>query len=308
MVTKYNIGCATDRNYAQHLGIMIYSLMSNTPSPELFDVYVVDGGILPGDIKRFQKIEAKFGCNIKFLKPDRSYFEKLKVYEIYSEATYYRYFLLDTLPIDKMLYLDCDMVVEGDVTELYNTDQKGNVVSAVVEVLCPIPFLKRLKIDKMFNAGMLLVDCKKWQEYKISQKAFQFQLDFEDTIEYPDQESLNVVLKDSWQIASGKWNVIARLGLAKIGIGRPDYRYYPKSEVLKDYENPKIIHYANRLFKPWFWLDPSPFKKNYLHYKKLSPWNDVPFPDKSLKGALGRTQYYFSFVSKYVKRNYLKKK
>src|SRR5882724_4288394 len=140
MITRYNIGCSTDKNYAQHLGITIYSLLMNTASPELFDIYIVDGGILPEDIKRFEQTANKFGCKLHFLKPDRKYFDKLKVYE-YGEATYYRYFLLDTLPVDKVLFLDSDMVVEGDVTELYNTDQNGNIISAVYEVLCPVKHL-----------------------------------------------------------------------------------------------------------------------------------------------------------------------
>jgi lipopolysaccharide biosynthesis glycosyltransferase len=303
MSTRYNIGCATDQNYAQHLGIMIYSLMLNTASPKLFDIYIVDGGILPEDIKRFEQIEAKFGCKLVFLKPDRKYFEKLKVFEIYSEATYYRYFLLDTLPVEKMLFLDCDMVIEGDVTELYNTDQQGNILSAVYEVLCPVKHLEKINLTKSFNAGMMLIDCKKWQEQQISQKAYQYQIDNEHLLEYPDQDSLNIILKDSWQIVPYRWNAIARLGLVKLGIGKADFRFFSKEEIFKEYNNPKIIHYANRLFKPWFWLDPSPFKKNYLHYKKLSPWSDIPFKDKSFTGVVKRIQYYFTFVFKYLKRN-----
>jgi lipopolysaccharide biosynthesis glycosyltransferase len=309
MSKRYNIGCATDKNYAQHLGIMIYSLLTNTATPELFDIYIVDGGILSEDIDRFKQVEKKFGCKLFFLKPDRTYFEKLKVFDSYGEATYYRFFLLDTIQVDKLLFLDCDMVVEGDVTELYNTDQQGNIISAVHEVLSLPQHLAKFNLTKSFNAGMMLINCKKWQESKISQKAFEFTAEFPHLLEYADQDSLNVVLKDSWQmLPSHKWNVIARLGLAKIGIGHPDYTYYSKEEIFKDYDDPKIIHYANRLFKPWFWLDPSPFKKNYLHYKKLSPWKDVPFKDKSVIGAMKRIQYYFTFVFKYLKRNYSFKK
>ncbi len=303
MTTRYNIGCATDKNYAQHLGIMLYSLMTNTKYSELFDIYIVDGGILPEDINRFKRVATKFGCKLHFLKPDRTYFEKLKIFEIYSEATYYRYFLLDTLSIDKMLYLDCDMIIEGDVTELYNINQEGNIISASYEVLCPVKHLEKINLTKSFNAGMMLINCKKWQEDKISQKAYQYQIDNEYLLEYPDQDSLNIILQDTWQIVPYRWNVIARLGLVKYGIGNADFRFYSKEEILKEYNNPQIIHYANRLFKPWFWLDPSPFKKNYLHYKKLSPWSDVPFSDQSFMGVLKRIQYYFSFVFKYLKRN-----
>lgn len=303
MTTRYNIGCATDKNYAQHLGIMIYSLMLNTKYPELFDIYIVDGGILPEDIKRFEQVATKFGCKLHFLKPDRTYFEKLKVFEIYSEATYYRYFLFDTTLVDKMLFLDCDMIIEGDVIELYNTNQEGNILSACYEILCPIKHLEKIKLTKSFNAGMLLIDCKKWQENKISQKAYQYQIENEHLLEYPDQDSLNIILQDTWQIVPYRWNAIARLGLIKYGIGKGDFRFYSKEEIFKEYNNPKIIHYANRLFKPWFWLDPSPYKKNYIHYKDLSPWKDIPFPDKSVMGVIKRVQYYFSFVFKYLKRN-----
>lgn len=305
MSTRYNIGCATDKNYAQHLGIMIYSLMTNTKSPELFDIYIVDGGILPEDIQRFESIAQKFGCKLFFLKPDRKYFDKLKVYEIYSEATYYRYFLIDTTTVEKMLFLDCDMVIEGDVIELYETDQQGNVISAVFEALCPLSHLEKIKLNKSFNAGMFLVNCKKWQQEQISQKAYQYQLENEKLLEYPDQDSLNIILQNSWQMVPYKWNVIARLGLVKWGIGKADYRIIPKEELFENYYNPKIIHYANRLFKPWFWLDPSPYKKNYIKYKNLSPWKEIPFPDKSISGVLNRIAYYFSFVFKYIKRNKL---
>ena len=78
-----------------------------------------------------------------------------------------------------------------------------------------------------------------------------------------------------------------------------------KKELFENYYNPKIIHYANRLFKPWFWLDPSPYKKNYIHYKNLSPWKEIPFPDQSISGVFKRIGYYFSFVFKYIKRNKL---
>lgn len=304
MVTRYNIGCASDKNYAQHLGVMMFSLLSNTKAPDKFDFYIVDGGILPEDIKRFEQIKKQFNCNMSFIKPDRKYFEKLKVYEIYSEATYYRYFLMDTTVVEKMLFLDCDMIVEGDVIELYETNLNGNVLSAVFEVLLPKTHLEKLKLDRYFNAGLFLVDCKKWQEEKISQKAYQFQLENEKMLEFPDQDSLNTVLKDKWFMLPYKWNVLAKLGLVKYGLGKPDYRYATKEVLLENYNNPKIIHYANRLFKPWNYLDPTPYKRNYIHYKKLSPWASIPQFGNSFMGVINRLVFYVTFTIKYFIRRF----
>ncbi len=302
MNKKYNIGCSTDKNYAQHLGVMIFSLLSNTSCPELFHFHIMDGGILPVDIQRFKLIEERFKCKLSFLKPDRKYFDKLKVTE-YTEATYYRYFLMDTTTEEKMLFLDSDMVVEGDVTELYELNPEGSILSAVTEVLYPIEHLEKLKLEKSFNAGMLLVDCKKWQEEQVSQKAYNCQIENESIIKYADQDSLNMVLKGKWHAVPYKWNVIARLKLTLYGLGKADYRFISKEELFENYNNPKIIHYANRLFKPWFWLDPTPYKKNYVKYKNLSPWKDVPFPDKSFSGFFKRINFYFSFVIRYFKNN-----
>ncbi|MBN8702641.1 MAG: glycosyltransferase family 8 protein [Bacteroidetes bacterium] len=304
MGTRCNIGCATDKNYAQHLGIMIYSLLVNTKTPTNFDFYIVDGGISNEDIKRFEEIQKQFNCKMYFLKPDRKYFEKLKVYEIYSEATYYRYFLMDTTAVEKMLFLDCDMIVEGDVSELYETTLNGNILSAVFDPLVPKKHLEKLKLESYFNAGLFLVDCKRWQKEKISQRAYQFQLENEKMLEFPDQDSLNIVLKNNWQMLSFKWNVLAKVGLVKYGLGNLNCKYASKKEIIEIFNNPQIIHYANRLFKPWNYLDPTPYKKNYLHYKNLSPWSSVPQFGNSALGIISRLSFYVSFTLKYFFRNF----
>jgi len=71
-------------------------------------------------------------------------------------------------------------------------------------------------------------------------------------------------------------------------------------------EDPYIVHYANRIFKPWNWLDPSPFKKNYIHYLRLSPWKNNSLQGKSISGVFSRFIYYFSFSIRYFLR-YVKK-
>ncbi|MFN5459391.1 MAG: glycosyltransferase family 8 protein [Bacteroidota bacterium] len=299
MSTRINIGCATDKNYAQHLGVMIYSLLVNCSQTNILDFYIVDGGIDSSDREKFLSMRDKFGINIFFLKPDRSYFDKLKVFEIYSEATYYRYFLLDTISVDRILFLDCDMVIEGDIVELYNVDLKSNIIAAVLEVLSSEKHLEKINLKFSFNAGMMLVDCCKWQENKISKKAYNFQIENEGLLKYPDQDSLNFILKDYWLMVPYRWNVIARLKLVKYGIGNADYRYISKNELFNEYSNPKIIHYANRLFKPWYWLDPSPYKKNYKYYKSNSPWYSIPYVDSGFFGVLKRLKFYFTFIIKY---------
>jgi lipopolysaccharide biosynthesis glycosyltransferase len=306
MNKRYSIGCATDNNYAQHLGIMIYSLLSNTSTPQLFDFYIVNGGISKSNFNKFDLLKDRFKANFFYITPENSYFENLKIFETYGIATYYRFFLIDTIKLDRLLFLDCDMIVEGDIVEVFKTDLMGNIISAVHEVLAPKKHLNKFNLNVSFNAGMMLIDCIKWQKENISQKAIDYTKKNSHLLEYADQDSLNVVLKNYWHIQKDhSWNVIAKIKLAKFGIIKLDCSVYSKKEILKHFENPNIIHYANRLFKPWYWLDPAPYKKNYIKYKELSPWKKVPFPDKSLIGVIKRIIYYITFIFKYIKRNYL---
>jgi lipopolysaccharide biosynthesis glycosyltransferase len=297
-----NIACASDNNYAQHLGVMIYSLLSNTTNTNEFKFYLADGGINESNLSKFNEISQKFKCEFEFIKPNIEYFKNLKIYESYGLATYFRFFLIDNINVDKVLFLDCDMIVEDDVRNLYDTELDSNIIGAVPDILCPEKHIDLITKKSYFNAGLMLIDVAKWKQNNISEKCVRFHLECEHLVEYADQDSLNYVLQDSWKKLPLKWNVLSKTKLALYNLTSTN-RQIDNKNLIKDLAfNPSIIHYANRLFKPWFWLDPSPYKSNYIYNLRISPWKAADFPDKSFSGILYRLRYYLSFLFRYFIR------
>jgi len=115
-----------------------------------------------------------------------------------------------------------------------------------------------------------------------------------EKIQYADQDGLNATLINKWKELNPSWNLITRLFYYKyIYLIKPPN--YEKDNIFEITKNPKIIHYAG-FIKPWFFLDPSPYKPIYWKYLKETPWKDYKYPDKNLVGAIKRIGYYFKTI------------
>lgn len=187
---------------------------------------------------------------------------RLKANSHISEETYYRFLIQEILPgYDKVLYIDCDTIVNADVAELYRTDVTGYMLAAVRDAdflgqiggakpgtvrYCREAFPMR-DPNRYFQAGVLLLN---EQEMR---KAFSTEqwLKFASTpYMYNDQDVLNLNCEGRVKYLDMAWNVLTDSGHERIsGV----ISYAPKA-VREEYwaarERPKIIHYAGRV-KPW---------------------------------------------------------
>lgn len=123
--------------------------------------------------------------NIEFV--DLNYYlekvkDKLYTRDYYTNTTYFRLFLPELYPqYDKILYLDSDITIVGDISELYNTDMGTNLVAAAPDDI--IQYNKVFQdyaelvvgvesYTKYFNAGVLI------NEFLINLRKFKFQEKF----------------------------------------------------------------------------------------------------------------------------------
>ncbi|VVB78763.1 Glycosyl transferase family 8 [uncultured archaeon] len=292
-----NIGCASNDSFSQHLGVMIYSLLSNCSCPQKIKVFLMDGGISDENKKKLNSIISKFKAQIVYIKPDQKYLKGLKAYRHISIETYYRFYLVDNMKSEKILYIDADLVVLGDIKQLYDTKFEDNILFAVKD---PGGSNERKKVlgipleKHYFNAGVILINCKKWKKENISKKAIDYIKTYPEKIQYADQDGLNAILVDKWKELTPKWNTITRLFYFKYlkVIRPPNYENDNLSEITKA---PNIIHYAG-FIKPWYFLDPSPYKSIYWKYLKETPWKDYKYPDRNISGGLKRMKYYLKIV------------
>lgn len=255
---------ASNDNYAQHLGVMLTSLLENSNNSSRIDIYIIDGDISEFNKSKLERIVKGYNGRVTFLKIDKKIFEYCRMNQnlnYITIETYYRTIIPDLLSkdISKALYLDCDIIVESDIDELWNTDISNYYLAAVDESQFYRKRSRRLKALSLprdsfyFNAGVLLLNLEKWREKEVSKQIIKYIEVNQKKLKLMDQDALNVVLHDKWLPLDPKWNYIVLYHRLK----------YPL-------EIPVIIHFAGTE-KPW--NAEIPFKENYLKYLRNSLWH-----------------------------------
>src|SRR6185369_16511213 len=116
-----NVVFGSDKGYIAHLAVALCSLFENNPDLAL-SVYILNSDIDPRSWKKIQSIADRYDQKLIDLKVSEKDLEGLVTTWHFTLATYYRLFIPEKLSVDRVLYLDVDIVVNGSIRELYRTD------------------------------------------------------------------------------------------------------------------------------------------------------------------------------------------
>lgn len=277
-----NILCATDNNYAPYCGVMLTSLLENNKDCN-FDIYVLSSEISDINRKRFKVLESLYDCNIVIIRPDDKVFEKcpIKDGDHVSQAAYYRIICDSLLPdtITRILYLDCDIIVNTEISDLYGMDMGDkSVVAACIDSYNAI-HRKRLALkNDYFCSGVMLFDLSRFREEEFGKKCIDAINEDPDKFIYHDQDALNIVFNDRVTYISPKWNMMsAFLRRDKADMHMSETFKAEIEQTLLTESDKLIVHYEY-LPKPWqkWVMMPHPFTKLWYHYRSISPWPDAP--------------------------------
>lgn len=252
---------ATDDNYIPFLDVAIRSLIENASKDYNYVINILNTGLKQENINLILKQENdNFVINFCDITEDfKPIKDKLRNVYHFGLAAYYRLFIDELFPqYDKCIYLDCDIVVLGDISKLYNTDLKDNYLAAVNDriVLGLKEFSDYVRIvvgvepQNYFSSGVLVINLEKFKERKIC-KQFMYLINKYnfDTVA-PDQDYLNVLCKDKVKYLENGWN---------------------KQTIPAPLEgNLNIVHYA--LFKKPWEVDGVINEEYFWHYAKQSPF------------------------------------
>ena len=180
---------------------------------------------------------------------------------ILSYATFFRYFIADEVQEDRVLYLDSDMIVHSKLDDLFTIDLQGYAIAAVQD-------FNHEGWLTTFNAGMLLIDAKKWREKNSTQSLLELTAQHHEHV-YGDQGVLNMYFGDQWLHLDKEYNFM--VGLDQF-LHLSGNREWYQSDYYGNYE-PKIIHYTSES-KPWTHMTLTRFRKLWWFYYGLN-WNDV---------------------------------
>jgi lipopolysaccharide biosynthesis glycosyltransferase len=270
-----------DPGYYQHLAVALVSLLENNQN-NLLDIHLISSGKDPAKEARLSASIARYS-NFKI---SNYYFNIEDVdkwhtsYHIRGEA-YIRIFSPSILPqtLEKILYLDVDLIVVDDLSGLWETDLGNHALAAA-----PDPFGAsrrgplRIPDDACYvNSGVLLLNLTKWRSENLSARLADYIEREGSNLLFHDQDAINAVLHSAIKPLSYRWNFQAKML-------RP-----PRFTLLADYpairdagRSPAIIHYTSAR-KPWLFVMAMPAKWLYRHYLTMTEWRSVP--------PIGRTWY-----------------
>ena len=282
-----------DGNYVKHCAVTLVSLFENNKDEE-FCVHLVATGLSQTDEEQLKQIVKSYNNKILFYTPNPKLLEGFTIKKFSKRitmATYYRCILADLLPtnIDKVIYMDCDIVIRGSISAFWETPLDGVGVAAVEDIGCNessrYDILQYPQKDSYFNAGVLLINLKYWRQHNMTQSCIDYYSKYPERILFNDQDLLNSILHKDKKMLDLCWNV-------QDGFYRTPKEMTPEwmekfVEVLK---NPIILHYTNR--KPWDYDSQHPLRMEYFKYLDKTPWRN----EKALSKGSDRIKRFFKLL------------
>lgn len=246
-----NLLFSADENYIQHLTVVLHSIYDNNKENRFRIFFFVSGNTLLH--KKLLLTIKELGFEYEIISVDPSDFNIFHTSHHATLANYYRLHLAKLLPADvqKVIYLDSDIIVKGNLKELWETDIAKYAIGAVEEK--NIHRHAELGIPPQytyFNSGVMLINVNYFRETGFFEKAKSYYTQNRDNILWWDQDIMNALLYDKTYLLPFKWN----LKTDDFQTGSPEIT----REVC-------IIHFTGS-FKPWHYKNAHPRKDDYFYY------------------------------------------
>lgn len=267
-----NIVLITDKNYAKPTYVTLLSLSANKDFSSKYEVTVLYSEIDDVDLANIKNLHRKdFAVHVQKITFDCNQFKKNNFHVSPVAITKFMLPLIFS-DKDKILYLDGDLIVQGDLSELYETniDEK---YAAVVKDMSPMihyqpNICERLGIShkNYFNSGVMLLNLKKMRQDQITDKLLEYRqngINF-----FMDQDALNVCFREQVEYLSLKYNFIVTL---EDRFSADEICTYYDETQENIFGNSIIIHFASP-YKPWKCYD-SQYADIWMSYFKKSPYN-----------------------------------
>ncbi len=254
-MNNINILMSVNKKFLEHVEELIFSLLHYSSRPlNIYLMYIKDE-LKEEDLENIKIFVNNIG-NGKIIPIlfDAKNLEGMPITDnegdFFGMEAYSRLFCAYTVPeeVEKILYLDADMICTGDIAELYDLELDEKTWIACEDGGIQEKDLIRLNLPldyKYINSGMLLIDIKKIRENYAEKDMVKMIRENQEVLVYPDQDFINKMFRKDIKIVDNKYNLIAK-----------GTRY-------KDLKSkPLIIHYAGST-KPWH-DDVSRFEIEYI--------------------------------------------
>ncbi|MDU1350005.1 glycosyltransferase family 8 protein [uncultured Clostridium sp.] len=249
-----NILVTLNSNYIRQLVIMLYSILESNKDAKL-NVYIAHKKLTKDDFNYIERFLNKNRCKIIPVEINDEILKNAPITKRYPKEMYFRIFAAQFLPkdLDRILYLDPDIVVINSLKELYFMDFENNYYIAASHVNKGMQKLNELRLDMerdshYINSGVMLMNLNVLRENQKVDEVFEYIEKNKNRLLLPDQDVLSGLYgKKTKTVDSLMYNLSERyLRLYNMNLKNIDKR------INLDWvrENTVIIHYCGRN-KPW---------------------------------------------------------
>lgn len=258
---------STDDVYAPYLAVALNSLIQNASPEQEYRIVILYQNLSERNMEKLSRLQ-KPGFRIEYADMEQKLkgvsdklSNKLRC-DYFTMTIYFRLFIPAMYPeFDKGIYLDSDVVVPGDISQLYEVDLEGNLIGACIDQsiqdVAPLTQYvdQAVGVDhtRYINSGVLLMDMQALRRVKFEERFLELMNTWHFDSIAPDQDYINAMCFGKIHFLDPAWDVM------------PDENHM-------DQGMPKLIHY-NLFSKPWCY-DNIQYGSEFWHYAKDSGYYD----------------------------------
>ncbi|MGE4272193.1 MAG: glycosyltransferase family 8 protein [Desulfitobacterium sp.] len=265
-----NILVTLNSNYLKPLKTMLKSLFLNNPG-ESFIIFLMHSSLSDEEVAGVNAYVEAHGGRVSNVEISDESFKDAPILLHYPKEMYFRLLAYKFLPrdIERVLYLDPDILVINPVRELYDLDFKGRYYAAANHDIVSLTEINKLrlypyKIDAYYNSGVMLMNLELLRQEADEVEIYRFIEENKQKLVMPDQDVLNAVYAKKIKSLDEKlYNYDTRY-----------YNYYKLStnDVFDMHEvinKTVVLHFCGKK-KPWQKRYSGKFHALYKHYEKLA--------------------------------------
>lgn len=275
---------ASDDRFSEILGVSLISLYENSQDMEDIVVYILDSGISADNKKKLSDVCERYDYHELIWIPVQDIRDEISMkvtIDRGSPSQYARLFVSSALPktLSRVLYLDCDVIINRSISGLWNIDLNGKMIGALMDAYSKY-YRRNIGLqpdDIMFNSGVMLIDLEKWRRQDTEKNLLKFILEKRGNIQQGDQGALNAVLSHDTYCFEPCFNALTiffDFTYDDMMIYRKPPYFYSKEEIINAVEHPVVIHFTTSFLskRPWMKECRHRYAGQWIKYKSMSPW------------------------------------
>ncbi len=254
---RYVLACAFNEDFALPAAVALRSISKCWTPSTVLDVHIIDSGVSRRSRSSIEESIVGSRMHLHWCPIDLSRFLDLPHFAGMKSQIYHRFAIGEVVPkeVDRVVWLDMDVLVLRCLSELWEIDLKGQPIGAVQDMAIPrvcsplgLSEFETLGLDpnmSYFNSGLMVLDMRLWRRQQAAVRLLRYVRETADRILHFDQHALNALYAGKWRALDPRWNVIASLSGRSFG-GR--HLSVESRKLLSS--PPWIAHFAGA-FKPW---------------------------------------------------------